>query len=173
MFVFRTNLAQLRQSLQNSSIPVKHSENTITNFTMPTSLNNESVFYIDAFEAQRRWWWAIFTSEYTTIYYSILFVLIISVAATRSVCFFRWCITASTNMHHSMFNNIVNSPMRFFNTNPSGRILNRFSKDIGTVDEVLPGTIVDTVTVSIHDNHKFVTLSKFVGMVDRYGSFGT
>lgn len=33
--------------------------------------------------------------------------------------------------------------MRFFDTNPSGRILNRFSKDIGGVDELLPKGILD------------------------------
>lgn len=30
-----------------------------------------------------------------------------------------------------------------------GRILNRFSKDIGTIDEVLPTILVDVVQVNI------------------------
>lgn len=33
--------------------------------------------------------------------------------------------------------------MRFFDTNNSGRILNRFSKDMGTVDELLPKAMLD------------------------------
>ena len=33
--------------------------------------------------------------------------------------------------------------MRFFDINPSGRILNRFSKDVGSVDEFLPKTLLD------------------------------
>ena len=33
--------------------------------------------------------------------------------------------------------------MNFFNTHPSGRILNRFSKDMGAVDELLPNSFMD------------------------------
>lgn len=33
--------------------------------------------------------------------------------------------------------------MYFFNRNPSGRILNRFSKDVGTIDSTLPSVVVD------------------------------
>lgn len=37
--------------------------------------------------------------------------------------------------------------MRFFDTNPSGRILNRFSKDIGAVDEILPKALLQTLQI--------------------------
>ncbi|KAI8429898.1 hypothetical protein MSG28_000378 [Choristoneura fumiferana] len=37
--------------------------------------------------------------------------------------------------------------MRFFDTNPSGRILNRFSKDMGIVDEILPRMYLDSIQV--------------------------
>ncbi|KAJ8929218.1 hypothetical protein NQ314_018097 [Rhamnusium bicolor] len=47
-----------------------------------------------------------------------------------------------------MFDKIVYATMRFFNINPSGRILNRFSKDVGVLDETLPLTFLDTVEVS-------------------------
>lgn len=46
-----------------------------------------------------------------------------------------------------MFSKIVYASMYFFNTNPSGRILNRFSKDTGAVDEILPMTALDVMQV--------------------------
>lgn len=41
-------------------------------------------------------------------------------------------------LHSSMLEAVVRSPMFFFDTTPLGRILNRFSKDEHTIDEVLP-----------------------------------
>ncbi|KAH6564572.1 hypothetical protein BASA50_004382 [Batrachochytrium salamandrivorans] len=41
---------------------------------------------------------------------------------------------ASKEMHASLLNRILNAPMRFFDTTPIGRILNRFSKDIESID---------------------------------------
>lgn len=37
--------------------------------------------------------------------------------------------------------------MRFFDVNPSGRIMNRFSKDMGTIDELLPKVLIDAIQV--------------------------
>jgi ABC-type multidrug transport system fused ATPase/permease subunit len=41
-------------------------------------------------------------------------------------------------LHQDMLQTVVHSPMSFFDTTPLGRILNRFSKDQHTVDEMLP-----------------------------------
>lgn len=54
---------------------------------------------------------------------------------------------ASKNLHNTMFIGITRARMYFFNTNPSGRILNRFSKDMGQVDEILPGIAIDVIQI--------------------------
>lgn len=36
-----------------------------------------------------------------------------------------------------MLNSILRAPMLFFDTNPTGRVINRFSKDIGDIDRIV------------------------------------
>ncbi|CAH0557787.1 unnamed protein product [Brassicogethes aeneus] len=86
----------------------------------------------------------IFSEEICMIIYSILLVLLILVIVTRTISFYRFCNSASSNMHNLMFKNVVHATMRFFNTNPSGRILNRFSKDINVADETIPLSAIET-----------------------------
>lgn len=57
--------------------------------------------------------------------------------------FYNLCMLCNQKLHDLAFGALIRSPMRFFDTNPSGRILNRFSKDLGGVDELLPKTILD------------------------------
>ena len=47
-------------------------------------------------------------------------------------------IRASRVFHANMLYNVLRSPMEFFDTTPMGRILNRFSRDIETIDAIIP-----------------------------------
>uniref|UniRef100_A0A8B9SE88 Canalicular multispecific organic anion transporter 1 n=1 Tax=Apteryx owenii TaxID=8824 RepID=A0A8B9SE88_APTOW len=47
-------------------------------------------------------------------------------------------VQASRVMHQRLLSNILHVPMSFFDTTPTGRIVNRFAKDIFTVDETIP-----------------------------------
>lgn len=66
----------------------------------------------------------------------------------RTFGFFRMCLRISLRLHDRLFRGITRTSMYFFNTNSSGRILNRFSKDIRTVDADLPHTLMDCLSVS-------------------------
>ncbi|KAL0132722.1 hypothetical protein PUN28_000454 [Cardiocondyla obscurior] len=73
--------------------------------------------------------------------------IIISILGTtmRNLIFFKICMNAGKTLHNFMFSCVLKAPMSFFDNNPSGRILNRFSKDIGAVDEILP--IIMTLSI--------------------------
>ncbi|XP_039332235.1 ATP-binding cassette sub-family C member 3 isoform X1 [Saimiri boliviensis] len=51
-------------------------------------------------------------------------------------------IQAGRVLHQALLHNKIRSPQSFFDTTPSGRILNRFSKDIYVIDEVLAPAIL-------------------------------
>ena len=48
---------------------------------------------------------------------------------------------ASSKLHNRVFAKVMRAPMHFFDTTPTGRILNRFSKDLDEVDSQLPWTM--------------------------------
>nr|AJG01605.1 ATP-binding cassette sub-family C member 1 [Dreissena polymorpha] len=50
-------------------------------------------------------------------------------------------INAAGVMHNAMLSNILKLPMVFFDTTPLGRVVNRFSQDIDTIDNALPMTM--------------------------------
>lgn len=53
----------------------------------------------------------------------------------------RWGVVAGNKLFTRMLHTVVRSPTRFFDQTPTGRILNRFTKDIETVDNTLSGNI--------------------------------
>ena len=63
-------------------------------------------------------------------------------AICSSFCLAMAGIFASRLIHNRLLVNILRLPMSFFDTTPSGRILNRFSKDIYTIDEMIPKSLI-------------------------------
>jgi ATP-binding cassette subfamily C (CFTR/MRP) protein 4 len=90
-----------------------------------------------------------FTLENCIYIYSTIIGLLIVFSMSRSMSFVRSCMKASVHLHNKMFTSIVSATMRFFYTNSSGRILNRFSKDIGILDEILPDMLMDTLQLAL------------------------
>ncbi|XDC58871.1 hypothetical protein R6Z07M_010053 [Ovis aries] len=70
--------------------------------------------------------------------YSGLTVSTILFGITRSLMLFYVLVNSSQTLHNKMLWSILRAPVLFFYRNPIGRILNRFSKDIGHMDDLLP-----------------------------------
>ncbi|KAL3999294.1 F-box and leucine-rich repeat protein 13 [Sarotherodon galilaeus] len=61
----------------------------------------------------------------------------------RSLVIFHGLVRSAQTLHNSMFSAVLHTPVCFFDVNPIGRILNRFSKDVSQMDSMLPITFVD------------------------------
>lgn len=61
------------------------------------------------------------TQEYYIVVYTILIVLSMILTPLRSILFYKIFMNASKGLHKKMFSNVLAAPMRFFDTNPSGK----------------------------------------------------
>lgn len=90
---------------------------------------------------------AALTREQYLLIYSGAMGVMLCLSLNRSFSFFYLCLRASIRLHDQLFRGITRATMFFFNTNPSGRILNRFSRDIGCIDIFLPSAMMDCILV--------------------------
>ncbi|XP_053982537.1 ATP-binding cassette subfamily C member 4-like isoform X1 [Hylaeus volcanicus] len=86
--------------------------------------------------------------NYMYIYTGIVLGIFI-IGISRSLMFYKVCMLCNQKLHDMAFNALIRTGMRFFDTNPSGRILNRFSKDMGAIDELLPKAILDATQICL------------------------
>ncbi|XP_010629028.1 multidrug resistance-associated protein 4 isoform X1 [Fukomys damarensis] len=77
--------------------------------------------------------------------YAGLTVATVLFGIARSLLVFYVLVNSSQALHNKMFESILKAPVLFFDRNPIGRILNRFSKDIGHMDDLLPLTFLDFI----------------------------
>lgn len=100
----------------------------------PQKSTNSSISYDDS--------WT--TEKHIHVYAAMIAVLAV-VFSLRAFTFYRMCLRISKNLHDLMFRGVTRTFMYFFHMNPTGRILNRFSKDVNTVDSTLPIVIIDCI----------------------------
>ncbi|KXS09504.1 hypothetical protein M427DRAFT_128884 [Gonapodya prolifera JEL478] len=97
------------------------------------------------------WWlshWTNLTgdeqrSSRQPIIYGIIVAVLIVVVTIRGQFFYVMSLRASNNLSRKMLASVLRAPLWFFQVNPHGRLLNRFSKDLALVDELLPLTFID------------------------------
>ncbi|XP_030582176.1 multidrug resistance-associated protein 9-like [Archocentrus centrarchus] len=91
--------------------------------------------------------------------YGVMVIVMVVLAIMK--CFIYTCSTmrASCTFHDTMFKKVVDSPMSFFDTTPTGRLLNRFSKDQEEVETVLPLFMDSFLQCSVHVTCAIVIIS--------------
>jgi len=72
-----------------------------------------------------------------------LSALVVALAIFRAMLSLKLTVKASQRLHDRMAEAVIRAKIEFFDTNPLGRILNRFSADVGICDDQLPQTLFD------------------------------
>ncbi|XP_020629411.1 multidrug resistance-associated protein 4-like isoform X2 [Orbicella faveolata] len=67
----------------------------------------------------------------------------------RVLLFFHVTVKASEKLHSHMFDAVIRAPIYFFDTNPIGRVLNRFSSDTAYMDSLIPETFFDFLQLGL------------------------
>nr|AUO38741.1 ABCC3 protein [Spodoptera frugiperda] len=88
-----------------------------------------------------------FTVGQYLIIHGCLVAALVLMVNLRVFPFAYLCVSASAKLHNQMFSTMLRGVMRFFDTSSSGRILNRFTKDMGSLDEILPRTLLDVLQI--------------------------
>ncbi|KAI0495107.1 hypothetical protein KFK09_025254 [Dendrobium nobile] len=88
-------------------------------------------------------WLSVWTDRsspkrYGAGFYNLVYALLsfgqVLVTLTNSYWLIISSLYAAKRLHDAMLNSILRAPMVFFHTNPLGRIINRFAKDLGDID---------------------------------------
>ncbi|CAN7081183.1 unnamed protein product [Brassica oleracea var. botrytis] len=81
-------------------------------------------------------------TQYSTSFYLMvlcIFCILNSILTlVRAFSFAYGGLKAAVRVHSALICKLINAPIQFFDQTPSGRILNRFSSDLYTIDDSLP-----------------------------------
>lgn len=75
-----------------------------------------------------------------------LLLLAYAILSVAKHFFLNICIlNSTTNIHHSMLEGVLRSPLSFVDQTPSGMLLNKFSNDLGLLDRSLMFSAKDAI----------------------------
>lgn len=95
------------------------------------------------------------TSDASVNTFYLTLYAVVGMAASVGFCvapliLYVWLVPASAQrIHDKLFRAVLRYPLQWFETTPSGRLLNLFSRDVSVLDEVMPRVIHGTVRSSI------------------------
>ena len=86
---------------------------------------------------------------------SVLIYFLISVSTSIANCLQAILLTvcallASRKIHKQMLERILAAPMSFFDSSPTGRVLNRFLQDLQNIDSFVPNSISDQIMKTLN-----------------------
>ncbi|KAF5294169.1 hypothetical protein FQR65_LT10880 [Abscondita terminalis] len=81
--------------------------------------------------------------------YSFVILGMFLLIVCKTALFIYFFSEAAKNIHTMILNSIINACMKFFDINLSGNILNRFSRDLAILDEVMPMIILEVISILI------------------------
>ncbi|KYM96883.1 PREDICTED: multidrug resistance-associated protein 7 [Cyphomyrmex costatus] len=108
---------------------VTHANATATNSTDTSSLGKLQLFYDN---------YGFHDTKYYLIVYSLLATLNSIFTLIRAFIFAYGGIHAAVTMHKQLLKIVMRARTMFFDIQPVGRIINRFSSDTYTIDDTLP-----------------------------------
>ncbi|CAG5957632.1 cystic fibrosis transmembrane conductance regulator [Menidia menidia] len=90
----------------------------------------------------------------TSVYYIIyIFVAhsdsILALGVFRGLPLVHTLLTVSKRLHEQMLSAVLRAPMSVLNTMKTGRIMNRFTKDMAIIDDMLPLVLFDLVQLTL------------------------
>uniref|UniRef100_A0A3B4AIM2 Cystic fibrosis transmembrane conductance regulator n=1 Tax=Periophthalmus magnuspinnatus TaxID=409849 RepID=A0A3B4AIM2_9GOBI len=90
----------------------------------------------------------------TSAYY-IIYIYVATSESVLALGFFRGLplvhtlLTVSKRLHEQMLSAVLRAPMAVLNTMKTGRIMNRFTKDMATIDDMLPLVLFDLIQLTL------------------------
>ena len=116
---------------------IKNSGSVATAFLLVAFLIAIEVLYVLYTRFLGYWTNGKWTSEYAVQRLSLLIITYFFALILREILFVNFSMSVSTTLHEKILNRVIRAVVEFFDTNPAGRILNRFSNDIGVLDRFI------------------------------------